>query len=434
MTLKKNNYFIGGIIFIYCLIGIIPNYGAVDRVAPQWLVLSIANSIGLIYLYLNYDYYKLTIKKTFQFKPFIFLLLFVVWGLFSYIYAINHIEVIVKFFTWINIVLGVLIFCNLIFNVEKGFLVVSYVFTLILLIELYFSYDPYFQLVSLAKFNFDYSSVLKGAAANKNITAASILLKIPFLFYLISNNKNLLIKIFFSVLVAFSTFMIFLLSARASIIGLFSVTLCFIIVKLFQFTKTKNFYLLKDSFIYFILPILLSTVMFQAKYGSTNDSVSINKRITSINTQDESTKQRIRFYEHSFRQILNNPIVGVGLGNWKISSIDYDKNNIVGYTVPYHVHNDFLEIGAELGIIGLIFYLAVFIYMFYYTIKIIANESSENKELASKGSILLFGGIIFFIDSNINFPHARVLIQIPIIIYTATFFQLYFTKYKNEKL
>ena len=26
------------------------------------------------------------------------------------------------------------------------------------------------------------------------------------------------------------------------------------------------------------------------------------------------------------------------------------------YTVPYHAHNDFLQIGAEIGLIGLIFY------------------------------------------------------------------------------
>ena len=206
--------------------------------------------------------------------------------------------------------------------------------------------------------------------------------------------------------------MIFLLSARASIIGLFSVTLCFIIVKLFQFIKTKNFYLLKDSFIYFILPILLSTVMFQAKYGSTNDSVSINKRITSINTQDESTKQRIRFYEHSFRQILNNPIVGVGLGNWKISSIDYDKNNIVGYTVPYHVHNDFLEIATELGILGVILYISIFVVCLLALYKSYKKSDFTNQIFIL---MLFFSGLIYIIDSSLNFPYARVINQVMIL-------------------
>ena len=47
----------------------------------------------------------------------------------------------------------------------------------------------------------------------------------------------------------------------------------------------------------------------------------------------------------------SNPILGVGLGNWKFKSIDYDKKDIFGYTVPYHAHSDFIQLGAELGVI-----------------------------------------------------------------------------------
>ena len=48
--------------------------------------------------------------------------------------------------------------------------------------------------------------------------------------------------------------------------------------------------------------------------------------------------------------MTSNPILGVGLGNWKIKSIDYDSKDIKGYVVPYHAHSDFIQLGAELGI------------------------------------------------------------------------------------
>ena len=46
----------------------------------------------------------------------------------------------------------------------------------------------------------------------------------------------------------------------------------------------------------------------------------------------------------------------MGLGNWKIQSIQSDNSEILEYEIPYHVHNDFLEIFTELGIIGFVLF------------------------------------------------------------------------------
>ena len=61
-----------------------------------------------------------------------------------------------------------------------------------------------------------------------------------------------------------------------------------------------------------------------------------------------------------------NPIFGVGFGNWKFKSIDYDKKNMVGYTVPYHAHSDFIQLGAELGILGFLLYSGFFLFSPYF--------------------------------------------------------------------
>ena len=61
--------------------------------------------------------------------------------------------------------------------------------------------------------------------------------------------------------------------------------------------------------------------------------------------------QRLRYYEDVLTHMISNPILGVGLGNWKLKSIEYDSKDIIGYVVPYHAHSDFIQLGAELGII-----------------------------------------------------------------------------------
>ena len=74
------------------------------------------------------------------------------------------------------------------------------------------------------------------------------------------------------------------------------------------------------------------------------------------------------FKEHpaSKRSVTKRkPVFGIGIGNWKIKSIEYSRNSIVGYTVPYHVHNDFLQITAEIGVIGGLLYLMIYLMPIY---------------------------------------------------------------------
>ena len=79
--------------------------------------------------------------------------------------------------------------------------------------------------------------------------------------------------------------------------------------------------------------------------------------------------------------MLKNPILGTGLGNWKLVSIDYDKNDIKGYVVPYHAHSDFIQLGAELGFLGFFLYLGIFLFAVYAVFKtLISNEINQKKK------------------------------------------------------
>ena len=60
---------------------------------------------------------------------------------------------------------------------------------------------------------------------------------------------------------------------------------------------------------------------------SSNKSNVVLDRISfiNLNNNDESINQRLRYYSAALKSIRMNPILGVGVGNWKFISIKYDS-------------------------------------------------------------------------------------------------------------
>ena len=142
---------------------------------------------------------------------------------------------------------------------------------------------------------------------------------------------------------------------------------------------------------------------------SENKSLNVVQRSTNLDTS--STQQRIRFYKTALNSILENPIIGVGLGNWKIHATEYDKPFMKDYTVPYHVHNDFLEIFAEIGIIGFILYYGIFLWIFILLFKKIKTKNHKEDKNFYLLIIASLSSLVYLADSFLNFPFTRPLIQ-----------------------
>ena len=234
MKIIKNNYFLIVYIFGLCYISVIPNYGAIDRISPQWLALSLINGLSLVYLLGKFNFYKKHLQSVLKFKPLLMLLLFVIWGFLSVMYSNNTAEVIIKGVRWLNIFVSLLISTTFLVNIrnkEEGFLIISIAFTFLLLTQLYFSFSTYFQITSITKYNFGFADLLKGASGNKNITSASILIKVPFLFFLIFFLKNNLMRFLISTIIFCTSYLILLIGSRAAIISLiFLTTIIFFLI------------------------------------------------------------------------------------------------------------------------------------------------------------------------------------------------------------
>ena len=94
-----------------------------------------------------------------------------------------------------------------------------------------------------------------------------------------------------------------------------------------------------------ILSIMLIGYYFVKQNINTVNQDEIYTRIAStVDTQDDSINERLGYYGDALESIKEKPILGIGVGNRKIKSIKYAAHSVVGYTVPYHAHNDFYRV------------------------------------------------------------------------------------------
>lgn len=417
------------LLVLYILTGAIPALGSIDILAPQWVYFGSINFITAIYLIVNSDKFLEPLSRIFKSYFFWAYLILILWASISYFYAINKVETLINLPRYFNVFIACIFSYILISKVIQPILFITYVFGGFLLIEIVAYYNDFFDVYSRTEY-FSLTRV-KGVSGNKNITAASIAIKIPFLLYLINVTKYKLIKfISFSILVL-SFLAISLVNARAAILSSSLVIIFYIGFFIVSYFK-KNISLRPAlvSISYGIVSFLLSFSIneFLATNANTN---SFTNTVGKIQFNNEASNGRFDYWLDVYNHLKDNPVIGCGLGNWKIASIEYGKRHINGYTVPYHAHNDFLQFFSELGILGGLLYLSIFIFLFINLLFLLIKSKSMEYSLIY--FILGCSLFVYALDASLNFPVARPLMQSSLILLIGMILYL-INENKNFKL
>lgn len=397
-----------------------------DRISVHFLFLAVLNLISLI-LILR----KNTLDEflsVFKEKPHSYsYLLFIVFGLISILVAENKIESIVTI-TQLLIFFSsfvIIVFLSKLKNIN--FIKVFGVFTLmaVFIESIYINYLFYDSII-IGGNSLDRSNEFRGFTANINISSFSLCLKIPLLFYLAFNTKVNTVKVSTLIMIFSSILTILLLGGRASIIALIFILLLIVTVCIFKINKSKIVNLSLS-----ILMIVLSLSAYQY-FNQNNISSRVVERFSNVFNpiEDQSVKERLSYYSAAFQSIKNKPLLGIGIGNWKLISIEYSKDLIEDYKVPYHVHNDFLQVAAEVGLFGGIAYLYFILFPFVMSIKkfLLDREKKFNQYVLI---ILIFGVYVF--DSLLNFPMSRPVNFIYLLFAMALFYASYKNNLNDEK-
>lgn len=251
---------------------------------------------------------------------------------------------------------------------------------------------------------------------HKNIFAEMLFLTFPFTLY------NLFTKQgkwkWLSGTSAFLTlFLITLTLTRAvwlATIAGFFISFPFYFYALIKGKKIKsqlNLYKKNILIIVLLCIAILSSILVYSRIDSFNTIKMQTLTISSF--KYGSVGERFQLWKKSIQVFKESPIVGKGLGSWKIEVLKYGhkgletENNITFHQRP---HNDFIWIAAEQGIVGLLVYLSVVILLLFLLIKLILKSEYAHEKLFYFLALYAYSGYLIY--SCLSFPKERIEHQI----------------------
>jgi len=127
-------------------------------------------------------------------------------------------------------------------------------------------------------------------------------------------------------------------------------------------------------------------------------------------TQGYSLKRRIATWKFTGLIIKDHPILGSGIGTFKYNSLNYqarffdqgENRSLYPYGIADKAHNEYLQLAAEIGMLGLGIFLWLIITYFNVGIKLLKKLKDKDKQ----GIIIgLMGGVVsVLIDALLGFP------------------------------
>lgn len=188
-------------------------------------------------------------------------------------------------------------------------------------------------------------------------------------------------------------------------------------VYFYALLKGKN---LKTQFKHYRKNILIVVVLLMAILAS----ILVYSRIDSFNTikmqtitissfKYGSVGERIQLWKKSLKVFAESPLLGKGLGSWRIEVLKYGhqgletENNITFHQRP---HNDFIWIAAEQGLSGLLAYISIVLFVLISLVKLILKSETANEKLAYFLALYAYTGYLLY--SCLSFPKERIEHQI----------------------
>jgi len=234
-------------------------------------------------------------------------------------------------------------------------------------------------------------------------------LTIPLFFT--NKNKNRKILLLIGILAMGITLVVTF--TRSSYLAL-SVSLLFMFL-LFLFARGKIF--IKENkkiFTVVLIAILIAAFLFIIPTPLSKPGTAISQikgRISMSSTKNTFTSgRRIAIWKFTGMMLKDHPILGSGIGTYKYNTFRYqakffkqgDNRSIYPYGFADKAHNEYLQLWAELGTIGLAIFLLLMIAYFNFGIRYLKREKNEQKQGIMIG---LMGAVVaFLVDCFFWFP------------------------------
>ncbi len=399
-----------------------PNLMALDTNTPKFAALAMLNLLAFIFLLASGDMRRhpgylgtfFTTKTGLAFTGLMLL------SLLSFTQAINLLESVVQFSKLFTVFAAAFILSVFFTRDLRLIRLTAIFFTGVLLFD---SFSVFYYIGEFINGNIARISEIKSVYSNKNILASALFVKIPFALWLMVYEKGWLRRIAWLAVTAGITATFFMV-ARAFYVGLIIVTFLFVaysLINYFREKEAKHLWLM-GAYLGALFLALAAFSITQSNFypgarptratqqeaprPSSRQTAGFTEQIASISAEDGSTRTRLSAWKYSLRMIRSNPLLGVGIGNWKINVLEHENQEKAGFIYLYKAHNDFLETTTETGIAGGLLYIGI--YLFVGWAFLMAYFQRRRSEALYKYLFLAASGLIFFsFDALFNFPHDR---------------------------
>ena len=140
----------------------------------------------------------------------------------------------------------------------------------------------------------------------------------------------------------------------------------------------------------------------------------VRDRIQSSQGEERRLEGRSTLWEIGQRMVRANPVQGVGAGNFQVSSRHYllqpgavYRSDVIILT-PQVAHNTYLEVAAELGIVGLLLFGSIAVFSVGSSLqaaRIFRTAGDRGSEVLARSAAVALVGVLaadFFISQEIN--------------------------------
>lgn len=251
--------------------------------------------------------------------------------------------------------------------ISKGNLKIEHIFTTIMISV------TFVLLVGI--FHQEQSSVvissnrLSSTAGNPNVLAVFSSIAFIFSLYLLSIAKNRFVKLILFALQLIIIIGIVLTESRKGFIALpLSIMIYFFITNYKKIIESRNRVKASLRVVSFLL--ILITLIFAGfqflKNTEYYDRFEIMTRYLDITGESEGIKeldfsvyQRQQFIRYGFQMWKDNPIIGVGLGNFRSNIRKYWSLSSRSYA-----HNNYIQLLSTAGFLGFLAYYSIYLFLF----------------------------------------------------------------------
>jgi len=363
-----------------------------------------------LWLLISYKNKVICIKKSVTYWP---IFGFILWNFISLLWVEDGYLATVMLAQFIVFSLVFLLTINIFDDYKKIESLLKSIVVSLTLVSIIGLLQYYFFNIDFIKHLFTQIAVPAATFGNKNMASHFVVMALPLSLILIFTSKSNRQVVLYSITTIIGAWFLIYIVARqayiATIVELFVLSLFFILDK----WKNKDKALLtimvnKKSKSIAIFSILIFLV-FAANFSNQGFSFESNAhskiaKIQSISVDEHNP--RLPAWRNTIEMIKEHPIIGVGVGQWQAQyPLYYDRvmKDIIFNegTRLKRLHNDYLEIFANVGVIGYVFLLWLSWLMIRKIWSILTNHKSEYRFYVLG---LTLGIIGFLVVAVFSFP------------------------------